>query len=149
MEHNKAFLTLISEQDFENRFGDIPSVIKVFTPEGHLRRLAIVLPLYVRNNEVIPIPMIVDTGAPDYLYLGTGAFHILEEAQLLKDVVSSNAWPYRLLGTLRRGEKCIKKPFVDRLPKHYEENILGDVRLNVLGLSAIHELDIIIRCSTV
>ncbi len=144
MKVDESFLRFISEQDFHKKFGDIPSVMEVFTPdEAHLRRLGIVLPLHVSNNKVIPIPMILDTGAPESLCLGTGAFRILDEAQLMKDVVGR--WPYRLLGTLHRGKKCIEKPFVDRLPIHYEANtyIRGDVRLNVLGLSAIKKLDIL------
>lgn len=62
---------------------------------------------------VIPIPLILDTGVPESLYfLGTRAFRILCEAQLIKDVVG--IWPYRLLGTLYRGEdtyEIIEEPF--------------------------------------
>ena len=55
---------------------------------------------------VIPIPLILDTGVPESLYfLGTRAFRILCEAQLIKDVVG--IWPYRLLGTLYRGEDTL------------------------------------------
>jgi hypothetical protein len=141
MKSDKLFMRFINEQDFLSRFGNNPSVMEVLTPDGaNLRRLGIVLPLHV-SNKVIPIPLILDTGAPESLYLGTGAFRMLGEANLMKDVVGR--WPYRLLGTLRRGEKYIEEPFVDRLPVHYEANIRGDIRLNVLGLSAIKKLDII------
>ena len=142
MKMDETFLRITNEQDFQKKFGKIPSVMKVYAPnEKQLRRLGIILPLHLPSNSVIPLPLILDTGAPESLYLGTGAFHILEKAELIKKV--TGVLPYRLLGTLHRGKKYIEKPFVDCLPIRYEANIRGDVRLNILGLSALDKLDII------
>lgn len=139
-----TFLKVIHQEEFSKRFGDFPSVIEVYT-EAYLRRLAIVLPLQILNQGVIPIPLILHTGAPESLYLGTGALNNLMEAKLLKEI--TGRWPYRVLGTLYRGEKLIVDPFVDLLPIQYEQpGIRGDVRLNVLGLSAIKQLNIMSYC---
>ena len=65
-----------------------------------------------------------------------------QKAQLIQDCINGQC-QYHLLGTLSRGEKLIKDPFVDVLPIHSEEpNIRGDVRMNVLGITAIKILDI-------
>lgn len=146
VKEDETFLKIINEEEFKRKFGDFPSVIEVYTPDDFLRRLAVVLPLQVSYykfmHKVIPIPFILDTGDPESLYLGTGAVHNLTESKLLKD--TSGRWPYRLLGTLCRGEKKLVDPFVNVLPIHFEEaTIRGDVRLNVLGLSAIKKLELL------
>ena len=139
MKMDETFLRITNEHDFEKKFGNNPSVMKVYAPgEAQLRRLGIILPLHISSNRVIPLPLILDTGAPESLYLGTGAFGILNKENLITGVL-----PYRLLGTLHRGKKYIEEPLVDCLPIRYEANIIGDVRLNILGLHALDKLDII------
>ena len=142
VEMDETFLRITNEHDFQKKFGRIPPVMKVYAPdEAQLRRLGIILPLHISSNRVIPLPLILDTGAPESLYFGTGAFQILNEANLIKKV--TGVLPYRLLGTLYRGKKHIEKPLVDCVPIRYEYNMRGDVRLNILGLAALDKLDII------
>ena len=98
------------------------------------------LPLQVSDNNIVPIPFVLNTGATGSLYLGTETLRSLKKAQLIKD--ASGLWPH-LLGTFSRGEKLMKDPFFDTLPINYEEpSIRGDVCLNVLGLLAIDILGI-------
>ena len=87
--------------------------MELHSPGGaYPRQLAIVLPLQVSDNNIVPIPFILNTGATGSLYLGTEALRSLKKAQLIKDCINGR-WPYHLLGTLSRGEKLIRDPFVD------------------------------------
>lgn len=137
---DEDYLKCICEKEFLKKFGVFPSLSAVsFNRE--IRRLSIILPLYITGNKVIPIPFIVDTGAPDFMYLGTGALRELKKAQVIKDV--SGRMDFRLLGNLVRGERSVEQPYAGILPLQYEEiNVRGDPRLNVLGLAAIGALDI-------
>ena len=47
-------------------------------------RLVIVLPLEIEDGRVIPIPMIIDTGALPFMYLGTGCRWALAELSCLQ-----------------------------------------------------------------
>ena len=65
-------------------------------------RLPIVLPLQIEDGRVVPIPLIIDTGAPGFMYLGTGCRRALAELGVLEEVVGS--YPYRLRGAVYRGD---------------------------------------------
>ena len=67
---NEDYFKVISKKDFIKTFGDSP-IIRRYS-FNLLKRVAIVLPLHISDSHVIPIPFIVDTGAP-YMYLGSGA----------------------------------------------------------------------------
>ena len=141
VKYDETYLKPVCEKEFIKRFGETPPVDEVYDGT-YLRRLAIVLPLQVSNNMVVPIPFIIDTGAPKYLYLGPGAFDSLEKNQRIVDTISMT-YPYSLFGTLTRGEKLFKNPLVNRIPsENVEASIRGDVRSNILGLNAIKNLDI-------
>ena len=141
VKYDETYLKPICEKEFIKKFGETPPVDEIYH-RTFLRRLAIVLPLQVSNNMVVPIPFIIDTGAPKYLYLGPGAFDSLEKGQRIVDVISIIS-PYRLFGTLTRGEKLFKNPLVERIPSEkVEASIREDVRSNILGLNAIKNLDI-------
>ena len=138
VKYDETYLKPVCEKEFTKKFGETPPVDEVYHGT-YLRRLAIVLPLQVSSNMVVPIPFIIDTGAPKYLYLGTGAFDSLKKYI----DYTIGICPYRLLGTLTRGEKLFKNPLVDIIPSENEEaSIRGDVRSNILGLNAIKNLDI-------
>ena len=116
------------------KFGESPPLLKVFSPnQESIRRLAIVLPLQIGSSNVIPIPFIVDTGAPEFMYLGSGAVNELKEVKVVKYITGIHA--FRLLGKLCRGDKSIDQPYASSLPVYFEEaSIRGDHRLNLLGL---------------
>ena len=44
----------------------------------------------ISNKTVVPIPFIVDTGAPRHFYMGTGAIHALKSMHLFNDVEGPN-----------------------------------------------------------
>ena len=132
------YLKVISKVRFFQKFGKCSPFQKVFLPHDKtLRKIAVVLPLHLSNGEnVIPIPFIVDTGAPNCMYLGTGAVTRLRDENAIVEVSGLHA--YVLKGKLCRGEQFIENPPASLLPLHYEElSIRGDPRLNLLGLSGI------------
>lgn len=138
------YLQVISKVRFFEKFGECPLLQRVFSPPGKtLRRISVVLPLHLNNGQdVIPIPFIIDTGAPDCMYLGTGAVTRLRDENVIAEVSGLHA--FLLRGNLRRGELFIENPPASLLPLHYEElSIRGDPRLNLLGLSGIELLEVI------
>ena len=143
-EAHPDYLQVVSKQHFIKRFGEHPPLQRVFSPvDRTLRRIAVVLPLHLRNgSDVIPIPFIIDTGAPCCMYLGTGAVTRLRDAKMISKLPSLHA--FLLRGKLSRGEQFIENPPASLLPLQMEElSIRGDPRLNILGLSGIESLKII------
>lgn len=136
-------LQVVSKGHFIEKFGKCPPLQKVYSPpvEKTLRRISVVLPLHLSNGkDVIPIPFIIDTGAPDCMYLGTGAVTRLRDENLIAEL-SGGLHPFFLKGKLSRGELFINNPSVSELPLQYEElSIRGDLRLNLLGLLGIELL---------
>ena len=111
-----------------DEFSDSPIVD---VPTGH--RWAMVLPLDIRDNLVVPIPFIIDTGAPNFMYLGSGCRRVLADLGVLVDTPAGA--PYRLM---RRGDVRIINPPAWGVPQPHEENqVVGDVRVNLLGLDAL------------
>ena len=131
------YFKVISKVRFFQKFGKCSPLQKVFLPQ-----IAVVLPLHLSNGEdIIPIPFIVDTGAPNCMYLGTGAVTRLRDENAIVEVSDLHA--YVLKGKLCRGEQFIENPPASLLPLHYEElSIRGDPRLNLLGLSGIEFLKV-------
>ena len=106
-------------------------------------RWAQVLPLELDAHNVVPIPFIVDTGAPDFMYLGTGCRKRLAQLGLLEELgtLLPNPYPYQLRGTLYRGSNRVFKPPAALLPPQHESvSLINDHRLNLLGLRGIKEL---------
>lgn len=67
---------------------------------------------------LVPLPAICDTGAPDYLYLGTGAWIALAKMGALKE--ASKVDSYWIKGTLQLGEFMVKNPPAAPLPPLHE-----------------------------
>ena len=136
------FLRVVSKQHFIKKFGEKQPLLKVYSPvEKSLRRVVMIFPLHVKEDNIIPIPFIIDTGAPHFAYLGTGAVLMLRDAMAIVENVGSH--PFRLQGRLCRGNLCIQNPPVSLLPLHYEElAVRGDPRLNLLGLPALELLNV-------
>lgn len=88
MPPNDLYITKMSTQDFNDKFSD--RVLRMGSYEGGpLRRLGIVLPFSIDNGNgkyIVPIPFIIDTGAPIPVYLGEAAFDFFENNDLIIDV---------------------------------------------------------------
>ena len=138
---DEGYLTLMSPLEYVEKYWDPPKVI------DNRRRLLIVLPLRVDVrgiDEVIPIPFIVDTGAPEVIYLGSGARRILREWQVLQDRTGLN-WQelsYRLNGVFYNGKEILPDPVVVDVPPHHEYSLPGDVRINILGKKGMEALNV-------
>ena len=116
-------------------FSDLTPIVDV--PAGH--RWAIVLPLEIRDNLVVPIPFIIDTGAPNFMYLGSGCRRVLADLGVLVDIAAGA--PYRLKGVMRRGDFSVTNPPAWGVPEPHKENqVVGDVRVNLLGLDGLKAL---------
>jgi len=78
------YLKMISEDQYNTEFGlKISEILGDFDQE--VKRSVAVIPLYIgsQKRNVIPIPCIIDTGAPKMLYLGKVATQCLESLNFL------------------------------------------------------------------
>ena len=142
------FFRVISKSVFANRFSseliEIQEVSGKYTEQESLRRYAIVLPLQTgkAENEVIPIPFILDTGAPDYMYFCRSAVKRLVGLSSIKQVTASR-YSYQVIGRLLGpGGKFLDHPFACSLPHDYEIFEPHDPRLNLLGIKGMVQLGI-------
>lgn len=88
------YLQVITKVRFFEKFRECPPLQRVFSPPGKiLRRIAVVLPLHLSNGkDIIPIPFIIDTGAPNCMYLGTGAVTRLRDENVIVEVSGLHAF---------------------------------------------------------
>ena len=94
--------------------------------------------LYFHSSQTtghIPIPFILNTGAPGFIYLCSAAVHHLERLDAIKE--TTGVYPYQLLGTFGPGSKSVHHPYIDVMPRIYEERAPDDVRINLLGIKAM------------
>ena len=110
-----AFFRPITKEEFKGHFNDSPVTAIHISGDSFYRRLTIVLPLETQAGKVIPIPFIVDTGAPGIMNLGSGAFLWLKRMGMLVE----DAQLY-LRGKLIWRKKELHRPIVDLLPAHFE-----------------------------
>ena len=83
------YLKILEEKLFIEKYGG-GKVYKIrIAGTKRMRRLAVVLPLKISKNKVIPIPCVVDTGAPGLIYLGSKPLELLYAMNLVKEVPSS------------------------------------------------------------
>lgn len=145
------FFTKMSKEDFMTVYEDPPRVQRLCSSDGELCRYAIVLPLYPEGcDHVIPIPFIIDTGAPGYVRLCVGAIDKLREAGAIREKYNSVSGSMsKLKGSLVWGEKSIAEPVVGCLPKQYEltQSLEGDPRGNLLGILAIEHFQLMADCT--
>ena len=95
------------------------------------------------SDKLVPIPFIVDTSAPAFMYLRTGCWNRLAQLGLLEELhaLPPNPYVYQLRGTLYRGSNRVFKPPATLLPpKHESVPLINDHRLNLLGLRGVKEL---------
>lgn len=136
------FLTYMPKHGFLKRYSMDVIPINDLEDEGRgkqlmypsIRRYAIVLPLFT-TFQAIPIPFILHSGAPGFIYLCSAAVHHLERLDAIKE--TTGVFPYQLLGTFGLEDHGVPQPFVDIMPKLYEERAPHDVRINLLGIKAM------------
>ena len=119
------FFRTITKAAFFKRFSikliEISEVPANATEEEGLRRYAVILPLQTGyKDDVIPLPFILDTGAPDYMYLCRAAVKRLVALNSIKEITTSR-FSYQVIGRLLgAGKKFIDHPFASSLPVYYE-----------------------------
>jgi len=63
--------------------------IPIFHETGYYRRICTIIPLYLNDaKNVIPIPCLIDTGAPAFMLLGSAASNILKKQGVLKGEIN-------------------------------------------------------------
>lgn len=155
------YLTKISKQKFREHFGETDETLSCLVLGGSLLRIYITLPLEIDDENVIPLPFIVDTGAPGHLFLGHGAKSALQRKGIsVTERYNARKASYIkcLNGRLFYGNKYTNNPTVNDLPSNWtraqDENqeqgvrindIWEDVRANILGLDMLCELNIILN----
>lgn len=143
------FFRVVSKSTFAKRFStdliEIQEVTGKYAEEESLRRYAIVLPLQVQagsGDDVIPIPFILDTGAPDFIYICRTAVNRLAALNSIKEVTTSR-FSHQVIGRLLGpGERFLDHPFACSLPSQYEIIEPHDPRLNLLGIKGMVQLGI-------
>ena len=97
--------------------------------------------LEVRNFGVIPIPVILDNGAPGSLYLGSKPLGILIEMNLIQEIFF-NEHPYVIKNAMISHGKSGKLDpvFVSPVPRPHESQdtgTLGNICCNILGAQGL------------
>ena len=142
------FFRVVSKSAFAKRFSmeliEIQEVTgKYYAEEESLRRYAIVLPLQTGSrDDVIPIPFILDTGAPDFMYFCRTAVKKLAALNSIKEVTTGR-FSHQVIGRLLGPrERFLDHPFACSLPTEYETFEPHDPRLNLLGIKGMVQLGI-------
>ena len=142
-----AYLTVMDWSEFRRKFGASPRMF-VYGPHPQFddeqqpipRKFAAVLALDVRDLGVVPIPFILDTGAPLGLYLGTKALDRLRKLQVIEELVGPE-YPYLINdATLCHGEKRLTPVLACAVPYPHEteaNGTLGHVCCNILGIQVL------------
>ena len=77
---------------------------------GTLLRLLAIVPFMIKEDEILPFPFVVDTGAPGTMYLGR-KMKTLEELNVLHKVESFHG-PYGVRGTFTWKERTLADQLV-------------------------------------
>ena len=101
------FLRVITKQHWLQKFGENPPLIKIYSPYGNPHRLFVIMALFMKSgNAAIPIPFLIDTGAPSFAYLGSGAINRLLEEKAIIEV--HGRYTFQLQGNLCRETPVLK-----------------------------------------
>ena len=138
---NLKYVIEIKEEEFKSEFGK--GIQKVVIDEM-VARLVMVVPLYTKNGTILPLPCILDTGAPRMIYLGRESFNRIDKMKY----IGYGAYFNKFLGEMHWGEnKCIN-PTIDIIPERYEifdEDGHSDVRVNVLSIVGRYQLGMLYK----
>ena len=139
------YFQFVSKEDYYRNFS-VDEMIKIYEKGARntgddddycrIKQYAMVMPL-VSGLQMIPIPFIIDTGAPYFIYLCTLAIHQLHVLNVIEE--GHGLYPYQLIGNLLGpSDRKLENPQVDFLPLQYKNHTPNDLRLNLLGIKAIH-----------
>jgi len=132
---NPYYLKEITESMYKKEFDETIKMLKM----DNYRRLVTVLPLYTNRNTVVPLPCVVDTGAPRMLYLGSAALNILDALHCIATDIS-HGWD-QLAGKTCWNGNTVHRPLVEQLPVQHD--ISGEVRANLIGLLLMEKLSML------
>ena len=101
------------------------------------------LPLRVQGG-LVPVPFIVDTGAPSTVYLGAKLVKLLKEMNVLEDILGTeHQYNIMVKGALCHREEEINLLYVCVVPPPHESEVIGTLGhawCNILGMEAIELL---------
>ena len=78
---DSRFLMQVTAEDYATMNDAL--YIPVYLERGKYRRLITNIPIYTAQDMIVPVPCIIDTGAPDTLFLGMAAVDALQKQHLL------------------------------------------------------------------
>ena len=142
----ESHLTELTQLELEEHFKEIYK-IQCRMEDGYLTRIFITLPLRIclaEETRFIPIPFIVDTGAPVTLILGKGAEKLLEKGVLRNGFTRELGNHDYLKGNLLYEDKwSMLNPMVYRRSTNMEnDKTFDELQANLLGSKALGELGI-------
>lgn len=148
-------LSKLTRTELEQYFKEIGKVQGRIDEKKNLTRIFITLTLEIQSEgnteerNFIPIPFIVDTGAPVFLILGKGAEDKLKGMGVLANVFSREQGDLKQLkGDLWYKDTLILDPIVNNRTETMEkDDTYNKPQANILGLKALGDLGITI-CSS-
>ena len=90
----------------------------------------------VKEDEILPFPFVVDTGASGTMYLGRKMKEMLEEMNVIQGVATFLG-PYRIRGTFTWKERTLANPIVNILSSEHEIDGDDGIRVNVTRFAKI------------
>ena len=143
MSQDKRYLTKITEEEFSEM--DNASWVPITSGiDKYYKRICTIVPLYVdKSSMVVPIPCIIDTGAPTFMILGEGATVALQRY----NIIPRGEITMIVKGTMIKNGYRVTNPVVSQLPDHLYStpDARKDVRLNVLGLKALQDFQFVLN----
>ena len=105
---SELFLKEATTVEYSSNFVLPPKIMELYKDLISLWRRAIVLSLFTSKEKIVPVPFVIDTGAPYMFYLGIGARSALEQIDEITEVVGIHAEIGRLKGRINCGKKKTK-----------------------------------------
>ena len=145
------YFKVVDREYFRKKYGNAKRIyiyspipeIDPKTEERIPKKYAAVVPLTVRNLGVIPVPVILDCGAPGSLYLGSKPLEILMNMNLVQELTTTDH-PYVIKNAiLSHGEWELEPVFMCPVPRPHESQdtgSFGNICCNILGARALWHL---------
>ena len=84
--------------------------------------------------------VLIPTGAPGMLYLGSKSLSVLNKLAIIKEVAPSNSFHYRVNSKLCYGRTTLSEVYASEVPNIIESigsEVWDDIHCNILGLPGI------------
>ena len=137
---NRKYATELDEDEYNQEF---PQSIARIKMDNKLVRFVAIVPFYPKQKTgvVIPIPFILDTGAPGVVYLGRKTSKVLDTMKY----IGYGKYFNKLTGNICWLDRVLEYPIVEDLPEWCEmDQDNGDIRTNLLGIEAIDDLEMMV-----